>query len=52
MREGGGYILTTSHAVPPETPLENIFTMYRAAGITREEIYDRSADLRIEILTD
>ena len=44
--DGGGYILAASHAVPPETPTGNIFAMYRAAGITREEISDRAADLR------
>lgn len=45
-RDGGGYILAASHAVPPETPDENIFAMYAAAGITREEISDRAADIR------
>ena len=45
-RDGGGYILAASHAIPPETPLDNIFAMYRAAGVTREEIFDRAADLR------
>lgn len=43
---GGGYILAASHAAPPETPLENIFAMYNAAGITQEEILDRAAALR------
>ena len=43
--DGGGYILAASHAVPPETPLENIFAMYRAAGVKREEILDRAADV-------
>jgi uroporphyrinogen-III decarboxylase len=42
----GGYILAASHAVPPETPLENIFAMYQAAGVTRQEIFDRTSDLR------
>jgi uroporphyrinogen decarboxylase len=37
----GGYILSASHTVPPETPLQNIFAMYRAAGITEEEIRAR-----------
>lgn len=46
MSEGGGYILAGSHAVPPETPIENLLAAYRAAGITREEIFDRAADLR------
>lgn len=49
-RDGGGYILAASHAVPPETPLDNIFAMYRAAGITREEILDRAVDLRVRIV--
>ncbi|HOH30413.1 MAG TPA: uroporphyrinogen decarboxylase family protein, partial [Candidatus Hydrogenedentes bacterium] len=44
--DGGGYILAASHAVPPETPDENIFAMYAAAGITQEEIDDRAADIR------
>lgn len=44
--DGGGYILAASHAVPPETPNENIFAMYNAAGISREEIEDRAADIR------
>jgi len=44
--DGGGYILAASHAIPPETPLENIFAMYAAAGVSREEIEDRAADVR------
>ena len=44
--DGGGYILAASHTVPPETPLENIFAMYAAAGVAREEILDRAADIR------
>ena len=44
--DGGGYILAASHSVPPETPLENIFAMYAAAGETREAIMDRAALLR------
>jgi len=44
--DGGGYILAASHSVPPETPLENIFAMYEAAGVTREEIHDNAADIR------
>ncbi len=43
---GGGYILAASHAVPPETPLENIFALYRAAGISKPEILDRAARIR------
>ena len=44
---GGGYILAASHTVPPETPLENIFAMYEVAGISRQEIADRAADIRV-----
>jgi hypothetical protein len=44
--DGGGYILAASHTVPPETPVENIFALFHAAGITREEILDRAADTR------
>jgi len=44
--DGGGYILAASHTVPHETPLENVFAMYRAAGVTREEIFDRAAGIR------
>lgn len=44
--DGGGYILAASHTVPPETPDENIFAMYQAAGISREEIFDRAAAIR------
>ncbi|MDP6126399.1 MAG: uroporphyrinogen decarboxylase family protein, partial [Candidatus Latescibacteria bacterium] len=44
--DGGGYILAASHTIPPETPDENIFAMYDAAGISDEEIYDRAADVR------
>jgi len=46
---GGGYILAASHTVPPETPLENIFAMYDAAGVTREQIRDTAADIRAGI---
>lgn len=44
--DGGGYILGASHTIPPETPDDNIFAMYAEAGITREEIFDRAADIR------
>ena len=44
--DGGGYILAASHTVPPETPSENMFALYRAAGVTREEIQDRASALR------
>lgn len=43
---GGGYVLAASHTIPPETPDENIFALYETAGISREEIMDRAADLR------
>lgn len=39
---GGGYILAASHTVPPETPVENIFAMYDAAGVMRKEIHARA----------
>ncbi len=44
--DGGGYILAASHTVPPETPEENIFAMYDEAGITRQEIFDKAAQIR------
>jgi uroporphyrinogen decarboxylase len=44
--DGGGYILAASHTVPPETPLDNIFAMYAEAGLPRQQIFDRAADLR------
>jgi uroporphyrinogen decarboxylase len=44
--DGGGYVLAASHTVPPETPDENIFAMYYAAGLSREEIFDRAAAIR------
>jgi uroporphyrinogen decarboxylase len=44
--DGGGYILAASHTVPPETPDENIFAMYAAAGIGKAEIFDRAAGMR------
>ena len=43
---GGGYILAASHTVPPETPPENVFAMYAAAGLGREEIMDAAAAIR------
>jgi uroporphyrinogen decarboxylase len=45
-RGPGGYILAGSHTIPPETPDENIFAMYETAGISRQEIMDRAADIR------
>jgi len=47
--DGGGYILAASHTVPPETPVENIFAMYAEAGLGREAIFDRAADLRARL---
>ena len=47
--DGGGYILAASHTVPPETPQDNIFAMYAAAGITRESIFDRAAAIRASL---
>ena len=44
--DGGGYILAASHTSPPETPDENILAMYAQAGISREEIFDRAANIR------
>ncbi len=44
--DGGGYILAASHTVPPETSDENIFAMYDAAGVSKEEILDRAAGIR------
>ena len=44
--DGGGYILAASHAVPPETPDENIFAMYDEAGIAKEEIFDKASRIR------
>ena len=44
--DGGGYVLAASHAVPPETPDDNIFAMYDEAGISREEIFDKAAQIR------
>lgn len=44
--DGGGYILAASHTISPETPDDNIFAMYEAAGIRREEIFDQAAVIR------
>ena len=41
-----GCILAASHTVPPETPDENIFAMYDAAGVTKAEILDKAAVIR------
>ena len=47
--DGSGYILAASHTISPETPDENICAMYEVAGVTREEIYDRAASIRLRI---
>ena len=47
--DGGGYILAASHTIPPETPDDNIFAMYAAAGVGREDIFDRAAQIRIRL---
>ncbi|MCC7361065.1 MAG: hypothetical protein IT317_16390 [Anaerolineales bacterium] len=47
--DGGGYILAASHTIPPETPDTNIFAMYAAAGISRAEIFDRAAAIRVRL---
>ncbi len=44
--DGGGYILAASHTVPPETPIENIFAMYEVAGISKELIFDKAAQIK------
>lgn len=44
--EGGGYILAASHTVPPETPDENIFALFGAAGHPKETIFDTAAGIR------
>ncbi len=48
--DGGGYILAASHTVPPETPMDNIFAMYAEAGLAREQIFDRAADVRATLV--
>jgi uroporphyrinogen decarboxylase len=47
--DGGGYILAASHTIPPETPIENVFAMYHEAGITKQEAFDRAADIRTSL---
>ena len=44
--QGGGYVLGATQAVSPETPADNLFAMVAEAGISREEIYDRAAEIR------
>ena len=50
--DGGGYILAASHTISPETPDENIFAMYEAAGIGKAEIFDKAAAIRTQLATD
>ncbi len=47
--DGGGFILAASHTVPPETPHENIFAMYRQAGISKQQILDNAANIRSQL---
>ncbi|MDZ7270653.1 MAG: hypothetical protein ONB17_03465 [candidate division KSB1 bacterium] len=47
--DGGGYILAASHTIPPEAPDENVFALVAAAGVSREEIFDRAADIRARV---
>jgi uroporphyrinogen decarboxylase len=47
--DGGGYILAASHTISPETPDDNIFAMYEAAGVSKAEIFDQAASLRRSI---
>lgn len=49
---GGAYILAASHAVPPETPLHNIYALYEAAGIPEPEIRERAEAIRAEPAPD
>ncbi len=49
--DGGGYILAASHTVPPETPEANLFAMYDAAGMGKEQIFDRAAGIRRKLRT-
>jgi uroporphyrinogen decarboxylase len=44
--DGGGYILAASHSIPPETPVDNLFALYEAVGVTKEQIFDSAADIR------
>lgn len=46
LADNGSYILAASHTVPPETPLENIFAMYAAAGLDQSSILGKAEALR------
>lgn len=47
--DGGGYILAASHTISPETPSGNVFAMYEAAGVRKQEIFDRAGLIRARI---
>jgi len=36
----------------PETPLENIFAMLAAAGLSREKIFDSASQIRNRLIMD
>jgi len=42
----GGYVLAASRGIPPHIPVDNVFAMLAEAGIRREEIFDRAAEVR------
>jgi uroporphyrinogen decarboxylase len=44
--DGGGFVLSGTHTIPPETPLKNIFAIYEVVGITKQEILDIAATIR------
>ena len=48
--DGGGFILAASHTIPPETPDENIFALFAEAGVSKQEIFDRAAQMRKKTL--
>lgn len=50
MSNDGGFILAASHTLPPETPLENIFAMYAAVGVSHEMISDKASDIRNNLI--
>ena len=50
--DGGGFVLAASHTLPPETPIANVFAMFDEAGITRQQIFDRAADIRRRLAQD
>lgn len=44
--EQGGYVLAAGRGIPPHVPTDNLFAMLAEAGISREEISDRAAEIR------